>query len=348
MQSRQQSQMLPSEQLSHVKALLGKYDELVEQLAASYSVETLAPRVHVISPQAARAGVLFGKDVSITISALIHGVEVAGLAVLVKLLELVTRGEVRLSEPVGFALGNIGAALAAVRFVERDLNRSFGRDSTETSEDQRADELERLFIRSQYLLDFHQVKLPIDRPFWIFPFTRKGYEFARSVGPDVTLVTHWGKGFSQDGRCSDEWVNSCGGVGVTIELGQNGFDAHQIDLGVAIARRAVEAVFSDTMSPSAQASAVTLAPIYTWGEIIPYPNTGERVLDLGWHNFRKVQAGERLGVFAGHEIRASITGPVLFPKYPDPLPDGTFGTVPPAAELIRIMREIDEAELPKS
>jgi hypothetical protein len=53
-----------------------------------------------------------------------------------------------------------------------------------------------------------------------------------------------------------------------------------------------------------------------------------------------------VGTFNGTDIKASVTGPVLFPKYPDLRSDGAYGDTPPAAELIRVLREISESELP--
>jgi succinylglutamate desuccinylase len=332
-----------------VQSFLTQFDALIDEARAHYRVETLAPRVHVLSPKQSPLPPkeTVTKDVALTVTALIHGVEVAGLGVMVEFLELVTRGAVRLEQSLGLALGNIPAALKGVRFVERDLNRSFGRTNIETAEDRRADELEALLSRSRRLLDFHQVKLTIDRPFWIFPYSKSGFEFARLVAPDVTLITHWGKGFSADGKCSDEWLNSVGGVGVTMELGQNGFDSKQISQGVAVIRRAIEVASALDNDESVPPAVGPKAPIFTWGEIIPYPQTGSPVLDPGWHNFKHVKAGERLGEFSGKVITASVSGPVLFPKYPDRLGDGTYGQNPPAAELVRILKEITEAELPK-
>lgn len=341
------SRMTPDQNIPQMRLLLQRFDDLILKLGQSHVVETLASRVHVITSQSTSSqSPVPEKDVVLTISALIHGVEVAGLAVLVELLELVTRGVLPLHGKIGVAIGNVPAAEAASRFLERDLNRSFGRVATDTAEDRRADELELLFSRSWRLLDLHQVKLPIDRAFWIFPFTRSGYEFARLVAPDVTLITHWGKGFSQDGKCSDEWVNSIGGTGVTIELGQNGFDPSQIALGIKTVRRAIDVSMRQAHGETVRDEPVPRAPIYTWGEIVPYPSTGRPVLDQGWHNFKMVHAGERLGRFEGSDIKASVSGPVLFPKYPDPLPDGSYGEAPPAAELIRILREIKDSDLP--
>ena len=332
--------------LSEVSEALKRFDKLIGGLKKSLEIETLAPRVHILKPRDYRGTVAGVRDVSLTVSALIHGVEVAGLAVLVEFLELVTRGKQSIDWPLGIVLGNIPAAEKGARFVERDLNRSFGRAETATQEDRRADELERLFVRSDRLLDIHQVKLAIDRPFWIFPYTKSGFEFARLVAPDVSLITHWGKGFSQEGQCSDEWVNNAGGIGVTMELGQNGFAPDQIALGLKTVIRAVDVTGAHRGGKSVESLNVTKAPIYTWGEIIPYPQTGEPVLDKGWHNFKIARAGDRVGVFNGQDIVAQITGPVLFPKYPDPMPDGSYNKDRPAAELMRILKEISEADLP--
>jgi hypothetical protein len=336
------------ENLAQLQGCVRRFDALIDDCKALYSVETFAPRVHVVGPRDESHGVqaLQGKDVSLTISALIHGVEVGGLGVLVEVLGLVTRGELKLQRPVGFTLGNVPAAERGVRFVERDLNRSFGRSQSSSLEEQRADELERLFSRSRRLLDLHQVKLPIDRPFWIFPYSPSGFQFAQLVAPDVTTITHWMGGFSADGQCSDEWVNSIGGSGVTIELGRNGFDPQQIALGTRVVCRAIEVARAQDVGDLIAPAGGAKASLYTWGEIIPYPPTGGPVLDPGWHNFKHVNAGDRLGVFRGRVISASHSGPVLFPKYPDPRPDGSYGEVPPAAELIRVLKEISESELP--
>lgn len=339
------------DQLETITQYLNRFDSMILALSETYDVETIGSRIHILHPKGElgrHAHSSGGKDVTLTISALIHGVEIGGLAVLVELLELVTRGAVRLESALGVSLGNVPAAHRALRFIERDLNRSFGREHSTLMEEKRADELETLFSRTSYLLDIHQVKLQIDRPFWIFPYTEKGYHFARAVASDVAVITHWGRGFSSDGQCSDEWVNGQGGAGVTIELGQNGFAPDQIKRGIEVCRDAISYANKQPLSPRQEPDhSKTLAPLFTWGEIIPYPPTGRPVLNPGWHNFKIVQAGEVLGSFNGSEIKANLTGPVLFPKYPEPTSDGTYGEKPPAAELIRILREISESELPQ-
>ena len=316
-------------------------------ISSSFLVETLAPRVHIIKPKPAhRPQTAQRRDVNLTLLAIIHGVEVAGLAVLIELLEGLKAGQIPLEVSLGVALGNLPAAQKGVRFVDRDLNRSFGRDNVDSSEDRRADELEKLLARSDLMIDFHQVRLQIDRPFWIFPYSKKGYHFARAVAPEVSLITHWGRGFSQEGQCSDEWLNNNGGIGVTMELGQNGFDPAQIALGFGVVKRTLAVVTGTHFGRPESSSTAPKAPLYTWGEIVAYPPTGGPVLDPGWHNFKMATAGGRLGIFNGQEVCASVSGPVLFPKYPDQPANGVYGNTAPAAELIRILKVIDERDLP--
>ena len=334
--------------LAKVEQEILRFDQLIEDISGLFAVETLAPRIHIIHPKAARRTHRApDRDVNLTLMAIIHGVEVAGLAILNELLAALKSGQLPLEVSIGLALGNIAAAQKGVRFVDRDLNRSFGRESLDTIEDRRADDLETLLARSERLIDFHQVRLKIDRPFWIFPYSKNGYKLARSVAPEVSIITHWGKGFSQEGQCSDEWLNHHGGNGVTMELGQNGFDPAQIAMGLGVVKKALAVVTAAHFGRRERPSKNPPAPLYTWGEIVAYPPTGGPVLDEGWHNFKMVTAGGRLGQFNGQEVCASVSGPVLFPKYPDKIPaNGVYGDKAPAAELIRILKVIDERDLP--
>ena len=327
--------------------MLQRYDDLITALQSQYQVETLAPRTHVIRPKAGGWQGTSQKPVSLSFTGLIHGTELAGLGVITGLLESIVSGAISIQISLGVAIGNDRAALQGQRFLERDLNRSFARDATSQWEDVRADDLERLLSQSLYLVDFHQVKLPIDRAFWIFPFGRSSFDFARAIAPDISLVTHWGKPFSADGQCSDEYVNKQGGTGITVELGQNGFDPRQIAHGMQIAQWAIQVVTARLSgTPAYRRQPASVGSIYTWAEIVPYPQTGKPVLDAGWHNFAPVAQGQRIGSFAGKDICAGESGFMLFPKYPDQTADGTYGDTAPAAELTRILREIGESNLP--
>ena len=286
-----------------------------------------------------------GGEIRLTILAVVHGNEVAGLPIVTKLLNQILSGAIRLQAPIGIALGNSEAALVGRRFIDQDLNRSFGAPVNHSREAQRARELEDLLARSQFLLDIHQTREPSESAFFIFPWQRKSFDFARRISRELPVVTHWGGAFSKDGMCSDEFVNAKGGTGITLELGQAGFDEDQIAIGLACSLQALETTGSADGGPNKLRKKVhNPGALYTWNGIIPYPPTGDVALVPGLINFQMVAARDLIAKHDGQDIFAPVSGRILFPKYIRP-GSPEFGG-PRPAELCRIMKTITEEELP--
>jgi hypothetical protein len=205
--------------------------------------------------------------------------------------------------------------------------------------------LETVLSQTFRFLDFHQTSQASEMPFFIFPYCREGFDFARLIDYSRAIVTHWGDSFSSEGICTDEYVNAAGGIGISYELGQNGFDPYQIALGTTAAIAACLAT-AQLISPNLQPSLTPpgkSGPIYSWGAIVPWPPTGNPVLDPGWHNFRAVVKGERLGEIDGKPIVAEASGRMLFAKYLD---TKAAGASKRPTELYRIMKEITQRDLP--
>lgn len=309
-----------------------------------------APNTICLGPDVAsvRDAMAPGGKINFSIMAIVHGNEVGGLPVLQKILDQILTGEIHLKTTIGIALGNVEAALAGRRFLDRDLNRSFGMGSLDaTREGQRARELQNLLERSRFLLDIHQTKEPSETAFFIFPWTRKSFDFAQMISPEMPIVTHWGGSFSQDGMCSDEYVNARGGTGITIELGQNGFTQDQIQIGFSSALHALHATGSADVSnlPGLIVPQAFSRSIYTWHEIIPYPQSGVVALVPGLENFQHITAGTLIARHDDKNITAAVSGRILFPKYVRAGTPEAEGPKP--AELCRIMKTIAQGELPK-
>lgn len=324
-----------------------RFEALLAKASQRFDVSLEVPYGGILTPKGHRGSSV--RDIGLTLMGLTHGNEWAGAAVIGGVLDLLVAGAVDLQVPVAFVLGNPWAARQGKRFLERDLNRSFGRQSAATFEEQRALELEPLLSRSSYLLDFHQTMQPTDRPFFIFPHRSDAIQMARAIAPHQTIVTHWGKSFSADGKCTDEYVNGAGGLGLTIELGQNGFDAYQIAVGQAAALWAIAVATArlggTTFDELIQNRPASEPEIYTWSDIMPWPERGIVHLDPGWTNFRKVEKGQKLGEVDGSPIYSRAEGRVLFPKYLTPEQQSAKTGRP--AELIRVMRRVSLADLPK-
>lgn len=276
------------------------------------------------------------KPIGLTIQAATHGNEVGGIDVLNAFMKLLQAAVITPPFPIAFVLGNPTAVHANRRFVERDLNRSFGQQGNTLDEERRARALEPILEQSAFYIDFHQTIEPSHRPFFIFPYTQDSFDFAAGLHEHIPIVTHWGLSFSKDGMCSDEYVNHRGGTGITLELGQKGFDVYHSGVGLQVALAAVQYAEAKLrgINPSKPRSAVEL---YTWQSIVPYEQGME--LREGLVNFQAVQRGDRVGSYKGQALQAAADGWILFPKYPrDPL-------AAPAKELYRLIKRISVGEL---
>ena len=258
----------------------------IHRLSSKYNVEKLDECVYIISPK--KNKISLQKKVGISFLGLTHGDEVIGIHLLNQLLISLLLDQLNLSFSIGIAIGNIEGFLSGKRFIEKDLNRSFGSKEKQTYEGKRALQLSPLLENSCWLIDFHQTKVSCIEPFFIFPYTKKGLIFAQSIHPSLSVVTHWGKSFSKDGCCTDEFVNLSGGVGVSVETGEKGFDLLQLNLGRVIIENTFRCLdyFLTLKSETDFVLKRTNNRLYTWADIVSYPKEGVLSLDSKWKNFK--------------------------------------------------------------
>jgi succinylglutamate desuccinylase len=279
--------------------------------------------------------------IDLLLMALTHGNEFGGLLVLNALCALLESGQVTPSISVGLVLCNVAAARRQMRQVDRDLNRTFGRVEGETLEDRRAREVEPMMRRARFSVDFHQTIEPSHTPFLVFAYEPLSLRFARGILPRAPVVTHWGRPFSggSNGGCtSDEFIHRQGGVAVSVELGQKGDDVYQVAVGLSVCLHAMTVISVVDGGGELPPLSDELNPIYTWGDIVPYPD-GHVLLEPGLTNFQPIQAGQRLGALAGDAVLAPSSGYLLFPKYVG------SSTEPRPAELYRLLRRASLSEL---
>ncbi len=327
---------------------IDRFNSFPKKVASHLAVEAVCEHGFVVKPRTSGTRLATNKKFGLTILGLTHGNEYAGVAVLNNVLALINSGVVKLEIPVVFVLGNPWAALENKRFLDRDLNRSFCRVENALREEKRADVLEGILKDTSFLVDFHQVSRPSDRPFFIFPYTKASYGFAREIFPAMTMVTHWGDSFSSEGMCTDEFVNLEGGTGISIELGQNGFDVYQVAAGTESAVKAIytanRALKGEVLDAFSLGSSANRGELYSWAEIIKWPDAGIVDLKEGWINFGAVKAGEALGTIDGRPINVREGGRILFPKYLTHEQQLQLTTRP--TELCRIMKPIAVSDLP--
>jgi succinylglutamate desuccinylase len=312
-----------------------------------YTVQELAPYTYILTPTGKTLATPEGRDIPLTLFGLIHGNEVAGIAILNEILSLLVSTQLRLRFSLAVALGNYKAVGQGSRYFEKDLNRSFGGATGTAWEIKRAQELTSVLKRTWYFVDFHQTSQPSLEPFFIFPYAPQNVQFAYALAPKLPVITHWHGGFSVDGMATDEFLTQDGGIGLTIETGQNGFSPYQVSLGAMLGLKALVVVDQQVQQLQKTGKASLQADLsdgvfYTWSHVQEYPR-GEVALKPGLVNFQDTTKGEQLGTHDGKPLLAAASGKLLFPKYLDPVIDQ--GRRP--AEIWRIIRPVRPEEFPK-
>lgn len=266
---------------------------------------------------------------TLTLCTLIHGNEVGGIEVFIDLLNKIQSEKVILRSNLRFMLGNVEAYCEDKRYLETDMNRSFGLDEHRTKEELRAHELEKFLIDTDVLVDLHQTIGPTSTAFFIFEFEEQTYNLARYLHKKIPIVTYT-QSRPFKGKTSTGYIIDKGGMGVTLETGQKGIEDVQLSLGLQIAIKAIINNFKIDL-PS-----IPLTNTYTFSQIIINP---DRDLELIKHfeNFDPIVKGELLAKNSFKEVRSEVNGVILFPKY-----SAYAKTAPELALVLKKVNSIDD------
>jgi succinylglutamate desuccinylase len=327
--------------VSHQIEVFQQWTNINDPSRSGVAIEQLGDYEFAILPNSTSARSSTKKYAG-AISAIIHGNEVGGLAALNEIMRSLVHGTLQITRPLAVFLGNPQAALLGKRYIEKDLNRSFASAGENLHEENRAKILEGILSDCELYLDVHQVTEKSETPFFIYPFSKVGYWLSRSIAPNIPIVTRIGKSFSKEGMCSDEYVNSRGGRGITVELGQNGFDPFMVGVGVQVMLgfvRCIEQGFGlNTLIKMHDWN--HNADVLTWNEVIDYPIDGEIEVVSGLYNFGWVEPGAEIArVNNGDSIQMKQGGYVLFPQY------RRDRSLPRPKELIRGLKVLSEHDL---
>jgi len=283
-------------------------------------------------------------DLHVVIGAIVHGDEVGSVPAIVGLLDRLLHREARFGGKLTVFLGNPEAGLAGRRFLQADLNRVFVDAPPDNHEGRRATELRPILDTADIFLDLHQTILETDRPFYIFPWSVPGWQWARAIGGARTWVTRPpDQSFSPGTCCADEYVRLRGRPGLTLELGPKGFDPAATERAASAIERLL--AVADRVGTGSD----TLAGVATHAADLEFVETRWRCafddptlrLRPGLTNFAPVRAGEILTAPGTPERTAPVDGMLLFPKYPDYRADGR-AVEPRPGEIVRIVAPLAE------
>ncbi|MCY4379999.1 MAG: succinylglutamate desuccinylase/aspartoacylase family protein [Proteobacteria bacterium] len=355
---------LSHDYFTRVKGELDRFSELVTLVTSIYGGSQLGtdiyllgapeslPNIKAKDPATPLIASLNQKIYPLVISAIIHGNEIAGLTSMNRFLESLALHETILDYPIIVLLGNRKAALAGVRFIDADLNRSFALKGDERvkgcHEHARAGELEQHLKKAAFLLDIHQTIGQCSKGFFIFSYSKRSYHFARKILPYQDIVTYWPGPFTTEGICSDQFIEAHGGIGLTLELGSKGFHPYQAALGWQamigaqgyVRRYLLQQAPLDT--PYHQA--LTPGPIFSPKAVVKYPQKGDVIPISPPDNFSEVYQGQKLAHSSEFgDIVSPTSGLALFASFHQ----AKASERKRPHELLRILKLTHPSELPK-
>ena len=270
------------------------------------------------------------------ISCLIHGDETGSLPAVIKVIHKLKSKQLVYGGRLSITLGNPEAARQGVRYLESDLNRAFLETDLKTHEAQRARTLMPIFNRADILLDLHQTILKTQTPFYIFPRSTVSLQWAQAMRLTRAFIDATPSGHSTT-RCADEFFWHQNKPAITLELSQKGINPHAESLSLTAIRRAIGVIEQLNDGHSLEGLASQAPSLHTYTTVYRHPFSKDAcTLRPELHNFMPVQAGELLSAEHTAEIRAPMTGEILFPKYLSP--QQYNGEIAPPKEIFRIIQ----------
>ena len=269
---------------------------------------------------------------SLVVLGAVHGNEVCGAHAIVRAIDDLTHGRLRLlrgrltlvpvANPLAFA--------QATREGQRNLNRRFlPLPDPQDYEDRIPPQLAPLLAQHEVLLDLHSFHTPGD-PFAMVgprnnsgarePFARAAEELAlaRALGAQQ-VVEGWlevydraaglrGELPDDEGIGTNEYMRSQGGYAVTIECGQ-----HEDPEAIDVATRAIHGALAHLELAHVPAPPRFAGPAARLKDVVLRESPADR-LAQDWHSFDAVQAGDVIAHRAdGTPVAAPYDGCVLFP-----------------------------------
>lgn len=248
-------------------------------------------------------------------TALIHGNEVIGLQVLNLFLEKCLKSNHKAPYSFAVFLCNVPAYNKDVRFIDKDLNRSFQAPidvpkSQKGQEYYRAMHIENAIkkLQPRFIIDLHQTTEQTLSPFFMLPEDEGLILSAYTINKEWPIITFDASGFSKDGKTLMEFAWGEKIPALVIEISQNGFD---FDLSRKICEELfylnAEAVIAPVKKIDIEYFKIShhLTKHTVGSELIP-----------GFENLQAVKENEVLGITPdGTEYLCPVDGLFIFPKY---------------------------------
>lgn len=276
---------------------LNQFDNLVTQLSGCslLDIEKIADDIISITPTDE-----YYSQEQYAFLALTHGNEWAGIAVFVEFLNAVINNKIIIKHKIFLIVGNREAYIRNVRFIDQDLNRSYGYSKMEFNhESQRVVAIKRALSQCDYSIDFHQTVEPTSSPFFIVPHVERIVDWVKSIRIDLPIVL---SKLKSEPTTSSSYLAINNKMGVTVELGDFGFGSDQINLGFNVIKNVLN--IQDENSAILQYNEFEFA-------FFKENNKDSVYFDPSLKNLDYVTENQILGTINGGELKAEKAGYIL-------------------------------------
>lgn len=252
-----------------------------------------------------------------------HGDEVGSIPSALTHFKAFTAGKTPFKGQWTLIWGNPEASKIRKRFVQKDLNRLYGRLEDTSLEGCRALEISHIIKGANLFVDFHQTIMPTLIPFYSLRFNKNSYHLARALGKVNVLLSHSPlEENHKDVKTQVDFASLYNIPAVTVELGVKGFHKSSQELANHLFYRLLEIASSccetirleDILARYAFENPNISIFECVHREPFLHPDMG---LNKGWKNFAPVQKDEVIGYRdASTPLVAPQKGVMIFPKYP--------------------------------
>lgn len=301
------------------KENLKKYEELLQKIKSVYNVSEVQEDIWSVSPR--------GKinENKVALVALTHGDEVIGLHIFIELLINLLEGRISLFGELFLILANREAYIKDQRYIESDLNRSYGKNNGDSLESRRVQIIKSVIDKSDYIIDIHQSIEPTLTPFFILPFSNDAYDWVSSVSPNLPIVA---RREIKEATTLSTYCFLINKKSVAFEVGGYGVDLYQLEFGLNTIKSFLQFAWNKNL-PIKLSNFRVLGSVYDMSFCHSY-SEGVVKFERNFKNFEEIQKGQTIVYVDSKPVYSPMSGKILL--YPQKWfrsdsivkPDGLF------------------------
>jgi succinylglutamate desuccinylase len=256
-------------------------------------------------------------DRSLFICSALHGDEVGSIPAILRIIDDIKNQNIKFDGTITFALGNIEAIKINKRFVTEDMNRIFNKNSQDTVDATRVQEIKKLITSHSIFIDLHQTIGPTKSPFYVIRGAEENMQLATIIEAAPLAMLVEAEANDKARMTSTAYAANHDITSFTLELSQKGYSLKAEELAYSTISKIIHTVDKNPKQTwknlAAQKKPLNVITIEYSHE---FTDPAMR-LHPGLINGEFYKKDFELGECKGQKILAPFDGYIFFPKYPN-------------------------------